>query len=284
MTERSLEMACGDCGAELAVNPWDERPARCEVCFERYLRDLDSGFLSSYAELGVTSRRTVAETCLRALVLEMPPARKVLAMTIMEQFCLASSDLIGLYHAVRNRHNEPIVRTFLGFRLDRASSEAFFGELADAHDDELLEGLGLPMPDQLERRYPGLEARDARTIAKSIASLVADLRATAARGTSALLLAELAGQVRSGAALTHQSKWMPENGLRGDQVAALVLDERRRLIAVQSVPVDEDRLAEVVDAIDGMSRASSNLIYSYLTLQDEEDRLRALAQRNGSRA
>jgi hypothetical protein len=54
-----------------------------------------------------------------------------------------------------------------------------------------------------------------------------------------------------------------------------VLDERRRQLVVHKVSVDEDRLGEVVDAIDCMTRAASNLIYAYLTVQDEEARLGA---------
>ncbi|MDZ4277875.1 MAG: hypothetical protein U1B78_01920, partial [Dehalococcoidia bacterium] len=77
MPERSLEAACGECGRPLSFHPEEERPARCEPCFDGYLRAMDIEFLASYGELGVISRRTVAETCLRSLVLEMPPARKV---------------------------------------------------------------------------------------------------------------------------------------------------------------------------------------------------------------
>ena len=42
------------------------------------------------------------------------------------------------------------------------------------------------------------------------------------------------------------------------------------------MPVEEHQLGEVVDAIDCMARASANLIYAFLTVQDEEARLRAL--------
>jgi hypothetical protein len=61
-------------------------------------------------------------------------------------------------------------------------------------------------------------------------------------------------------------------------VASLVLDERRRQLVMQTVSVDEHRLGEVVDAIDCMTRAASNLIYAYLTVADEEERVRALAE------
>jgi hypothetical protein len=108
---------------------------------------------------------------------------------------------------------------------------------------------------------------------------VRDLRNTAQRNSSAYLLAELAGSVRGGPALANQTSWLPQDGLRADQVASIVLDERRRRLVVQAVPVDEHRLAEVVDAIDTMTRAASNLIYAYLMVQDEEARVKALAER-----
>jgi hypothetical protein len=277
MTDRALDAYCHDCGGELALEPYGERALRCQECFADYLRGIDLEFLESYGQLGVTSRRVVAETCLRGLVLEMPPARKVLAMAIMEQFFLASGDLIGLTHALRERQRAPIVRTFLSFRLDADTSEAFFAELQSA-DDDLLETFGLPPPELAARRYPALGPKDARELSLALTALVRDLRSTGERASSALLLSDLASSVRAGPALAATSSWLQNGsgaGLRGDQVASLVLDERRRQLVVQAVSVDEDRLGAVVDSIDCMTRAASNLIYSYLTVQDEEERLRS---------
>lgn len=252
---------------------------RCATCFDQYLREIDNEFLASYGELGVTSRRTVAETCLRALVLEMPPARKVLAMAIIEQFLLASADLIGLTRAIRDRQREPIVQSFLSFRLDGESSAAFFAELQQAADAELLDAFGLPAPEVVATDYPALPPADAHSLAGALHALLRDLRTTAQRSSSALLLSELAGQMRGGPALTDRPSWLPEGGMRPDQVASLVLDERRRQLVLQAVPVDEDQLGEVVDAIDCMTRAASNLIYAYLTVQDEEARAGSVAER-----
>jgi hypothetical protein len=270
---RALDAACRECGDALSYNPWESRPVRCEACFETYLREIDHDFLQSYAELGVMSRRTVAETCLRSLVLEMPPQRKVLAMAIAEQFLLASSDLIGLTRAIRNRGHESIVRSFLSFHLDDETSAEFFSELEDFSDEELLGAFGLPSPEHAERRYAALGRAQARELSTAVGSLLRDLRATGARGSSAALLSELAGQVRGGPALTGRSLRADENGLRPDQVASLVLDERRRSLVLQAVSVDEHQLGTIVDAIDCMTRAASNLIYAYLTVQDEEARL-----------
>jgi hypothetical protein len=266
MTERALDAACRDCGEAV---PFDgERALRCAGCFDTYLRSIDHDFLASYAELGVASRRTVAETCLRALVLESPPARKVLALAIWEQFFLATSDLIGLTRALRGRHERPVVQSFLMFQLDAASSEAFFAGLLEATDAELLDAFGLPAPELVATRLSALPAPDARNLAGALRALLRDLRTTAQRDGSALLLSELAGQLRTGPALTARAAWLAETELRADQVASLVLDERRRRLVLRAVPVDEDKLGEVVDAIDCMTRACSNLIYAYLTVQD----------------
>ena len=280
--ERALDASCRECGRELSHNPWESRPVRCEPCFETHLREFDSEFLASYGELGVISRRTVAETCLRGLVLEMPPQRKVLAMAIVEQFLLASTDLIGLARAIGNRHHEPIVRGFLSFRLDGGTSASFFAELVAAADEELLSALGLPAPERVQARYPGLDGAQARELSLALTTLVRDLRATGRRSASALLLSELAGQVRGGPALTGRSLPADELALRPDQVASLVLDEQRRTLALRPVSVDEDQLGAIVDAIDCMTRASSNLIYAFLTVRDEEARLGEATERRWS--
>jgi hypothetical protein len=276
MEERALEIACQECGRPLPQRADDERAVRCAACFDDYLRDIDNEFLQSYAKLGVISRRTVAETCLRGLVLESPPARKILAMAIMEQFLLASADLIGLVQAIRDRACRPIVQSFLSFQLDDEASRSFFAAL-EAADGDLLDAVGLPVPDVVSVRYPALPPLDARDLALALQSFVRDLRTTAQRGGSALHLSELAGSVRGGPSLTEQPSYLNGVAMRPDQVASLVLDERRRQLVLHAVPVDEHRLGEVVDAIDCMTRAASNLIFSYLTVQDEEERLRPQA-------
>ena len=70
MSERSLEATCPECGRPLSFHSSEERPVRCDECFDGYLREIDNDFLASYGQLGVTSRRVVAETCLRGLVLD----------------------------------------------------------------------------------------------------------------------------------------------------------------------------------------------------------------------
>ncbi|HEY8172453.1 MAG TPA: hypothetical protein VIH21_05150 [Dehalococcoidia bacterium] len=269
---------CDDCGDALVVRD-DETALRCTSCFDGYLREIDLEFLQSYAKLGVTARRTVAETCLRGLVLENPPARKILAMAIWEQFFLSSGDLIGLARSLRERDETPIVQSFLSFQLDRESAYAFFAQLNGDGDIDLLASLGLPAPEAVSTRCPTLNPQDARSLSGALDALLRDLRTTAERNSSALLLSELSGQVRGGPALTDRPSWLAEGAMRPDQVATLVLDQQRRQFVLRAVPVDEHQLGEVVDAIDCMTRASSNMIYAFLTVADEDAQATAVAER-----
>jgi hypothetical protein len=273
MPDRALDAVCRDCGRALSLHD-GTAPARCSECFDGFLRARDAAFLSSYSELGVTSRRVVAETCLRALVMESPPARKVLAMTVMEQYVQAAGDLIGLWHALKERGREPIMRTFLDFRLDRASALAFFREVASTPGPELLDALGLPRQEQIPVRFASLSKSDARDLDRAVHQLLIDLRKTVDMGEAgALALAQMAGERRAGAAMTHQSAWLDNVGLRPDQVAAIALDERRHTVNVTAISVDERKLQNMVNAIDTMTRASQNLIYAVLTQYQEEERV-----------
>src|SRR5262245_36380516 len=103
MEDRAIEQTCRDCGRPLSMHDGDAHAVRCAQCFDDFLRQRDADFLSSYAELGVTSRRLIAETSLRALVMSPPPHRKVLAMHMMEQYVNAATDLVGLYAAIKQR-------------------------------------------------------------------------------------------------------------------------------------------------------------------------------------
>jgi len=156
MSANGIEPTCRECGEPISFHAGETRPARCEQCFDDFLRARDVEFLSSYAELGVTSRRTIAETCFRALAMDNPPHRKVLAMNIMEQYVHTASDLIGLYAAIKQRGREPVMRAFLEFKLDHASAIGFFREIASTPAPEMLASLGLPNPEGLAQRCPSL--------------------------------------------------------------------------------------------------------------------------------
>jgi hypothetical protein len=117
----ALEQTCRDCGRPLSFHAGDAHAVRCRDCFDGFLLAKDVEFLESYAQLGVTSRRIVAETCLRALVMESPPHRKVLALQIVEQYVQAAGDMIGLYYALKQRGREPVMRVMLDFKLSNAT-------------------------------------------------------------------------------------------------------------------------------------------------------------------
>lgn len=237
------------------------------------MRARDVDFLNSYSELGVTSRRIVAEASLRALALESPPVRKVLAMHIMEQYVLAASDLVGLYYALKQRGAAPIMRAFLGFKLDRASAVAFFNEMARTPGPELLAALGLPDIDTISSHCPSLSKSDVRDLKRALVQMLGDLKRAGDMGEgAALALAQAASEDRSGGAMVKQSAWLDDVGLRGDQVASIAIDEQRRTISVNAITVDEKRLTTIVSAIDAMTNASRNLIYGVLTMYQEDDR------------
>ena len=239
----------------------------------------DSDFLASYAELGVTSRRIVAETLLRALVVESPPVRKVLAMQIMEQYVQAAGDLMGLYYALKQRGREPIMRAFLGFNFERETAMGFAQEMANTPQTEILEALGLPMPDEIARRCPSLSKGDVRDLRLAMTQMLGDMKRLGEMGESSMLaLAQAAGERRSGAALTKQSAWLDNVGLKPNQVAAIAIDEKRRTITINAIAVDEKRLVTVVSAIGAMTHVASTLIYAVQTMEQEEERWKRLRE------
>jgi hypothetical protein len=273
MSDQSLEAVCRDCGHSLVYAPGETEPARCAECFDGFMRERDIEFLSSYVELGVTSRRIVAETSLRALVLESPPHRKVLAMHIMDQYVMAAGDLVGLYHALKRRGEVPVMRSFLEFKLDRPAALAFFRTVANTPHHELLADLGLPMPDDVALRCPSLPKGDVRDLQKAMTQMLGDIKRLGEMGEgAALALAQMAGENRAGAALTKRSDWLDNVGLRGDQVASIAIDAKRRTVNVTAISVDEKRLQNVVSAIGAMTHVSSTLIYAALTMHQEEER------------
>ncbi len=257
--------SCSDCGTALEGHDHSHE-GRCPACFDRHLFDLDVGFLESYRKFGCRSRLVVAETCLRGLVLDTPEHRKVLAMTIMEQYVLAMSDLAGLFHAFRNRVNAPILKSFLEFKLDATSAYDFFQSVHLLSDVDLCAALDLPLPHEVPYRYGHLDEKDARELSIAIHHLVQDLRKATDRD-SALALAQFAGH--GGAmVMANDTSWLEGPDVTPDQVAMLVLDSRRRSLVVQGLTADEGSMGKVVDAIDTVTRAGSNLIYAYLQAND----------------
>ncbi|HYM15489.1 MAG TPA: zinc-ribbon domain-containing protein [Dehalococcoidia bacterium] len=280
ITERALDALCRDCGRPLAAHPVGRAAVRCPECFDGFLRERDFEFLSSHAELGVASRRIIAETALRALVMESPPHRKVLAMHIMEQYALAASDLIGLYYSVKQRGREPLMSAFLGFKLDRPAAAAFFREMATTPGPELLASLGLPDVDAIAVRCPSLSKSDVRDLRKALVQMLGDFERMGEMGEPAVMqLAQFIDDDRGGMAIIKRSDWLDNLGLRPDQVAAIAIDGRRRTVNVTAISVDEKRLQNVITAIDAMTNAASNLIYGVLTMEQEKRRGRSATGR-----
>jgi hypothetical protein len=258
---------CTDCGTALDLAYEGER---CPVCFDSYLESIDVGFLENYRKFGCRSRLVVAETCLRGLVTATPEHRKVLAMTIFEQYVQAMNDLAGLFTAFRKRSEAPIIKSFLEFRLDAANAASFFDTVQSITDVELCAALELPLPGQVRYLHPHLDEKDAYSVAVAIYQLVQDLRKATDKGSEgALALARFAGE-SGGAVLADDGKWLNGAGssISPDQVAMLVMDPKRRSIYVQGLTADEGAMGRVVDAIDTATRAASNLIYTYLQTND----------------
>jgi hypothetical protein len=258
---------CSDCGTEIEPHHGD---ARCPACFDKHLYSIDAGFLESYRRFGSRSRLVVAESCLRSLVLESPDHRKVLAMTIFEQYVQAMNDLVALFAAFRSRKEAPILKTFLEFKLDHQNSMEFFQTIRSLSDPELCAMLDLPLPGMVRMMCPHLGVDDAYSLSVAIHQLTQELRKVTDQGEAgALALAQIAGQM-GGAVLASDARWLDGavNEINPDQVALLVLDSRRRNIYVQGLTADEGSMGRVVDAVDTATRAASNLIYAYLQTND----------------
>ncbi|HLF78130.1 MAG TPA: hypothetical protein VJB57_11650 [Dehalococcoidia bacterium] len=254
--------ACSDCGTALEYHA---ESTRCLTCFDRYLFDLDAGFLESYRRFGCRSRLVVAETCLRGLVLDTPEHRKVLAMTIFEQYVQAMNDLAGLFIAMRNRNQAPVLKSFLEFRIDAASAAMFFDTVQSISNADLCVALDLPMPYEVASRCAHLSVDDARELEIAVHHLMLDLRKATDQGEgAAIALAQFAGHAAN-SVIANDTRWLDGGSdLTPDQVALLVIDSRRRAINVQGLTADENSMGQVVDAIDTVTRAASNLIYAYL--------------------
>jgi hypothetical protein len=258
---------CSDCGTEIEPHAGE---ARCPACFDNYLYGIDVGFLDSYRRFGARSRLIVAESCLRSLALESPEHRKVLAMTIFEQYVLAMSDLAGLFLAFSKRHEAPILRSFLEFRLDASTSMGFFDAVRSVTQAQLCAALDLPLPADVEAACSHLSKDDAYQVSVAIHHLDQDLRKVTSHGEGgALALAQMAGQI-GGAVIAADAGWLngASSRLTPDQVAMLVLDTKGRNLYVQGLTADENAMAEVVDSIDAATRAASNLVFAYLQTHD----------------
>jgi hypothetical protein len=190
-------------------------------------------------------------------------------MTIFEQYVGAMSDLAALFTAFGERDRAPLMRSFLEYKLDTTSALRFFEEVRNASDAELCYMLGLPLPATAASTAPHLDSDDQRQLAIAVHHLMLDLRKATDQGDeAAMALAQFAGQA-GGAIIANDARWLDGAAqLTPDQVALLVFDNRRRAIHVQGLSADESVMGNVIDAIDTVTRAASNLIYAYLQAND----------------
>lgn len=260
MTDRALQPLCAACGRAV-VGVDGSRGVRCSPCFDVYLRSVDAAFLEHYAEFGARSRQVVAETCLRALVLANVGDRKLLGMTVYEQFVHAASDLVALVAALRARSAAPIARTFLEFHLDAAGARRFFADVAALSGVEMLAALGLPAPGPSRPGRRGAE----RDVTRALQDALADLRRLndfRDLGERALVVAS--DHLRNGVTLAERTGWLAGRELSPTQVASIAMDTRNGRLDIAALRVDEERLAQVVDGIDVMTRLTRNFIYAFV--------------------
>jgi hypothetical protein len=269
-SERRVEALCPDCGVRLS-DASANGETRCARCFERQLRALDADFLDNYARLGARSHIIVAEACLKSLVLSDNADRKLLAATVYEHFVAAATDLVGLYSALQQRRERPIMAAVLSFRLDDATARAFFNQLVQGGPHELLTAIGLPHPDQLPRESALLDRRETREVRAALWALLADLeRLTGYEEVGRLALADATRQLRGAAGLIERTEWLGAPGAAPGQLAALALDAEGRQIQLNVLSTEEETLGVVVDGIETLTRLVRNLVFAFVSLNSPE--------------
>ena len=270
MASRELEARCAACNAPVTAGAAG-RAVRCPDCFETYLRGIDADFLDNLSRFGVRGRQVVAETCLRALVLANADDRKLLGMTVYQQFVQAASDLIALHRALRRRAAQPIAQSFLDFRLDAPAARVFFAELLAEGAAGMLAAVDLPTPAALPQ-IPGMGRKERRELEKSLQAAVRDFEQLAAYqelGERALTIA--ADHLAGTTALADRTQWLAGRPMSPNQVASIALDPANGRLDIAALRVDEERLEEVVNGIDVFTRLARNLIHAFLTLHEPSE-------------
>lgn len=265
MPAREIEARCAVCNAPV-VSGADSRAVRCASCFETYLRGIDADFLDNLSRFGVRGRQVVAESCLRALVLANADDRKLLGMTVYEQFVGAASDLIALHRALRRRQARPIAQSFLEFKLDTAAARAFFAEIELDGPAAMLAAVDLPHPAALSPT-PGMQHKERRELEAALRDAMRDLDALSRYqelGERALVVA--AEHLRGATMLTDRTQWVAGRPINPNQVASIALNADGGRLEIAALRVDEERIEEVINGIDIFTRLSRNLIHAFLTL------------------
>lgn len=268
----SSDARCPECSGPIDIRSTADGDSRCSVCIDRSLRAVDAEFLDNYARLGARSHQVVAEACLKGLVLSDTADRKLLAMTVYEQFVAAAADFIGLYHALLDRQHAPIIRGVLGFELTAEKVRRFFEVLAVEGPTEMLNLLGLPHPDQVAARAGSLDARERKQVRAALREALGDLdRLIDYRTVCEQALVGAAQRLHGLMALTDKTAWLPGRQAAPGQIAALALHPNGHQVEVDLLNTDEETLGAVVDGVDVLTRLVRNIIFAFVSLHSAEE-------------
>ena len=257
---------CEDCGDDFDLTNSDPRTRVCAPCWDRALEAVETAFLDNYAKFGAKAHRTVAEALFRSQALADPDDRKVIGMRIVEEYLNAAQELMALYVALRRRHEQPLMTTFTNFELNAPSVAAFRILTTGRSSDELLRDLQLPTLADVEAARGEIPRKDWRQFAGAVTA-VADGIGRVQKVDQGVLL-ELADGLRQSSALTHKLEWLPDRVMNPDQVALVVLNQRRRVLMTHALAIHEPQLEVFIDAIDKITAASRDLIWLYLHVRD----------------
>ena len=232
---------------------------------------LETPFLENFAGFSGKAHRTVAEALLRGLVTADPSDRKVMGMRIVQEYLAAAEEFIGLYLALRGRDVHPVVRTFMGFRLNPASLAAFLNLTQGRDAAWIMRDLGLPTVADVERARREVPRRQYKQFRAAVNSVAGGLQRVAKVEHGALL--RLCDGLRESQALADRVDWLPDRRMNPDQVALLVLDQRQRTMAAHTLAVDEQQLERFVDATGTITAAGRDMVWLYLHMRDVESAL-----------
>ncbi len=258
--------SCEDCGHEFDLANADPRARVCAPCWDRSLDAIEMAFLDNYAKFGAKAHRTVAEALFRSQALADPDDRKVIGMRIVEEYLNAAQDLMALYVALRRRHEQPLLTTFTNFDLTAPSVAAFRILTAGRTADELLRDLQLPTLADVDAARGDIPRKDWRQFAGAVLAISNGIERVQKVDQGVLL--ELADGLKQSSALTHKLDWLPDRGMNPNQVALIVLNQRRRVMMTHTLAIHEPKLEVFIDAIDKITAAARDLIWLYLHVRD----------------
>ncbi len=257
---------CEECGDEFDLTNTDPRARVCAPCWDRSLEAIETAFLDNYAKFGAKAHRTVAEALFRSQALADPDDRKVIGMRIVEEYLNAAQDLMALYLALRRRHEQPLLTTFTNFELNAASVSAFRILTTGRTSDELLRDLQLPTLADVDAARGEIPRKDWRQFAGAVLAISNGIERVQKVDQGVLL--ELADGLKQSSALTHKLDWLPDKRMNPDQVALIVLNQRRRVLMTHALAIHEPQLEVFIDAIDKITSAARDLIWLYLHVRD----------------